>query len=510
MAFTGTYSGGSLDEECTCVIQNRPAKLQPVGSHIGLLSFATMVERPQQKEGAVEGESSHSMSPPPSSDLLTEYQFVSSIAANELECVLRAGQAAAERSTSLQKSTQLEVQRDLAQLSWDDIFVEDFLGVGGFACVCLVTCPKLYKKSLKTTGDGSCLDSVDGWAPSEDSWASSDVSLSSDTEDLSKFYACKCLSSRTMASPKQFISGATDLVAEAFLLSRLSHPNIIRIYGVTAGNTSEAFLKRGGYFLMLEVLDSTLNDMIQVWRRDPVSSLQDFFKKANSSIPSVEERLSIIMGVAKGMEYLHSQNILFRDLKPHNVGLDREGNVRLFDFGLARETTQQQRSGIAGSLRYMSPETLMHKFTCQASDVYSFGVLVWELCTLLIPYPDFQRPSEFKQAVGVEGHRPDGGAVDHPVKTLIEECWTGDPSQRTTFSRIVSVLEGYCGNSYGSSKQGLARAHLAPSSRTSSRLSRSSSASKSSLRKINAVYPKFVPWMAASIASSSNRNKLDR
>jgi serine/threonine protein kinase len=341
----------------------------------------------------------------------------------------------------------------MLQLNWEDIFMEDLLGVGGFGSVCLVTCPKL-RKSLETPVDDASVDSLEDCIPSEGSWASE--SMSTDSEYLSKCHALKCLSNRTMSCPEHFMSGAADLVGEAFLLSRLSHPNIIRLYGVTAGCIKEAFLKKGGYFLVMEALDSTLNDLIQVWRRDPVSSVQDFFNKSKSVIPSMEERLMIAMGVAKGMRYLHSQRIIFRDLKPHNVGLDIVGNVRLFDFGLARETTSIKYPGVAGSLRYMAPETITHSYTCQASDVYAFGVLLWEVCSLTKPYPkELHRPSDFKKTVAlVVDQPPDIRAMNHPIKALVECCSLRDWTQRPSFDRIVTIIAAHIDNSHSIPRAG--------------------------------------------------------
>lgn len=360
---------------------------------------------------------------------------------DNLDVALRAGHVACERAIELHRTSKLSQQGDLAQLNWEDIFLEDMLGVGGFASVCLVTCPKLRPKggrSGKGFNDGAT--SVISFDPS---WGSSYMSMDMDeSEELGDCYALKCLSNRTMANPRQFVTGAADLVGEAFLLSRLSHPNIIQLHAVTAGNIAEAFTKKGGYFLVLEALETTLSSKLQKWRKDPLASMDDFLTRSrHGSLPSVEERLSIAMSIAKGMEYLHSKNVIFRDLKPDNVGFDEDGMVKLFDFGLARETPHDRLPGMAGSMLYLSPETILEKFNCKASDVYSFGILTWELVSLRRPYPEFHQPNQLQKAVAIDGHRPDPRVVTHPIKDLIESCWQMNYAARPTFTQVLRCLE---------------------------------------------------------------------
>lgn len=382
-----------------------------------------------------------------------EQEFRSPLGTDNLDSARKAGKAAVERAMELQRTTKLPCQVDLMQLKWEEIFVEDLLGVGGFASVCLVSCPRLRKKHGKTSGKSMC-DGGSSIFSFDPSWGQSISSIGSGSqmslESEAEFdgYALKCLSSRTMTRPKHFVTGAADLVGEAFLLSRLSHQNIISLYGVTEGNIADAFLKNGGYFLVMEALDTTLNEQIQTWRKDPVASMEDFFNRAQkSSVPSIEERLSIATSIARAMEYLHSNDVLFRDLKPDNVGFDRDGIVKLFDFGLARETTKDRLSGMAGSMMYLAPETILEKFNCKASDVYSFGILTWELASLLRPYPEFHQPSELQKAVAIDGHRPDPRAVTHPVKDLIESCWAFNYTERPTFTQVLRCLDTLRDNS---------------------------------------------------------------
>ncbi|KAL3907887.1 MAG: hypothetical protein SGILL_008690 [Bacillariaceae sp.] len=386
----------------------------------------------------------------------------------------KAGIAARDRFEQLQQTSRLgkgddsiihnkDAKDDLLLLSWDDVCLEEVLGVGGFACVCLATCDKLWRthkrqyllNKFQNSGDLASVDSS-LLPPSEDSWmATSTNGSSASTTDTNeeKYYACKCLSKQTMQMGyngntetqeqhhSRYVSAAADLVGEAFLLSKLDHPNIVRLYGVTAGAVDQAFLHKGGFFLIMEALNSVLSDMIQVWRKDSVHSVGDFLRKTTEAVPCMEERLAIGLEIAKGMDYLHSKNILFRDLKPANVGIDRDGGLRLFDFGLARESPSGLCAGKAGSRRYMSPETIANKVTCFASDVYSFGITLWELVSLVRPV-HFDNAEDFERAVCLDDYRPPIHVIeDKVVRNLIESCWQRDFQRRPTFLQITESLQ---------------------------------------------------------------------
>lgn len=316
--------------------------------------------------------------------------------------------------------------RDVARLEWDDVCVEGLLGVGGFACVSKVSVPVLE------TGDD----------PADDDRKSATSGTSTSSANYG-VYALKCLNERTTMDPKTFATGAADLASEFLILSNLSHDNIVRVHGVSGGCVSQAFEESGGYFILLELLRGTVSDLLRLWREDlkvPAKA---------SRIPSPFDRVKeIALGIAKGMEYLHQNDIVLRDLKPHNVGFDRTGNPRIFDFGLARElcidstTTTLAVPGVAGSFRYMAPEVALGNGSVFESDVYSFGMVLWELLTLEKPFDKMSGAEEHHQKVAIKGARPATTNIPtQRLKDLLKECWETNPDARPTFTGVCKSLE---------------------------------------------------------------------
>lgn len=294
----------------------------------------------------------------------------------------------------------------IPSLTWMDIRIHRILGVGSFGAVSLVRVPKLDNISC----DGH-------------------------------WYALKCLNKDAMTvdsedSRKKFIKAARDLYTEAALLSCLRHKNIIKIHGVVKGSDKNTFQQPGGYFMVLQCMKRTLDEMLRAWENDP------------DLAPSKDERVSKLgMGIANAMEYLHENQILYLDLKPHNVGLDYNGNVRLFDFGIAKELPEGKQTVhcCVGSLRYMAPELLILHEASMASDVYAFGILLWQLVALKKPYGDNTSLKtfyqEYREQVGSGNARPEPLPEDKSLCNLMQASWNQDPAARPPFSVIVQSLK---------------------------------------------------------------------
>ncbi len=306
------------------------------------------------------------------------------------------------------------------------------------------------------------------------------------TDQRKEKLALKCLDPTRIASPDELVVAATDLAMEAIVLSSLApHPHIIRLRGVCSVPFSQSYAEAGegseGYFLLLDVLTETLSDRLNRWRKDRRSSMTDQqggrktkrmslvrfprIRRHQLDVSKMYGRMeTVARGVVCGMAYLHSQGIILRDLKPSNCGFDEDGKVRLFDFGMARQIKDCHAEEICGSPRYMAPEVMAgHGYTLKA-DVYSFGVLLYELCTLEVPFTDVDvnrtngrntrrnaskkvvqattTVEDFQRLVVEQKVRP--LHVDRipcaRTRGLIQDCWDSDLCVRPTFEEVAERL----------------------------------------------------------------------
>lgn len=251
--------------------------------------------------------------------------------------------------------------------------------------------------------------------------------------------AIKYLSSNIIncTEEEDFELAAIDLAMEADLLSRLHHENIVTLHGVYGGDLNTAYVNSKGNFLIIDVLEDTLAKRLDRRRMKERRRLIH----SVSSTKLIERINNVALGVAKGMEYLHKNNVVFRDLKPDNVGFDIHGKPIIFDLGFARELHNVQKGEIAGSLRYMSPEMAFAQDPSLPSDVYSFGVLLYEVCTLQKPFKRFKNRAEFTENVLLGDYRPSLSSIPSTaVRDIISKCWDPDQEKRPDMASVVKAL----------------------------------------------------------------------
>lgn len=259
----------------------------------------------------------------------------------------------------------------------------------------------------------------------------------SDPSPYGRRYALKVLHEKVFIKrPSKVAHAAADLVWEAHLLSRLNHENIVHIYGMSRGHPAKAFTndRQRGFFLVLDRLDETLQDRLERWNADRHDNL-------------LERLENTVLGIVKGMEYLHQNNIMLCDLKPQNIGYDAmDGKVKLIDFGLAANccTTGEKRFTKVGTFRYQAPEMLLKKGYDFSSDVYSFGIVLYQVCSLQLKFvPELKRHAVFIELVVKRGKRLSLKSHSFPkrIHRLIKECWHANPQVRPTFPTIRRRLE---------------------------------------------------------------------
>ena len=313
----------------------------------------------------------------------------------------------------------------LCKVRWSDLQVGDLLGTGAFSHV----------REARIVGPCSCHPEC----------RSACVRGGK--------YAIKTLKKSIKKERVTFEIGAIGLANEAKLLALINHENTIKLHGISQKCLSEAYLHKNDYFLVLERLDYTLDDLLKRLRireqsNKAASNIMKrlCFRGGDPSLIATQKcRLQdIVIPIVSAMQYLHEKRILYRDLKPSNVGFDVNGSPKLFDFGLALEIVESGRrmTPTAGSLRYMSPENALSRDYGFSTDVYSFGVLLWEVMTLEKPFVGMTRKFFYDSVVKL-GARPklDKRRVrSKAIQSLIRQCW--DPSQeiRPTFTEVMKVL----------------------------------------------------------------------
>ncbi len=162
---------------------------------------------------------------------------------------------------------------------------------------------------------------------------------------------------------------ADTLLAEARIASQLNHPNIVTIYDVARS-------KNKNYIVMERVKGKSLDELM------PING----FSLLNS--------LNYALQIAKGLSFAHEQLIIHRDIKPQNIMLNSEGQIKILDFGVSglinpNEPDLKPRSTkhVIGTPKYMSPEQIKKLNLDHRSDVFSFGAVFYEMLCGQSPFP---------------------------------------------------------------------------------------------------------------------------
>ena len=156
----------------------------------------------------------------------------------------------------------------------------------------------------------------------------------------------------------------SKFLSEAKIQAQLLHPNVVNIMNFIEEDDET--------YLIMEYIDGeTLEELLQ--RKNRLS---------------LEEALNISRGILSALNYMHSKGLAHRDIKPSNIMFNKEGVVKVTDFGITKiiGDDKNTKSGMVGSYTYMSPEHILGEDVGIESDIYSFGITLYRMVTGQVPF----------------------------------------------------------------------------------------------------------------------------
>lgn len=179
---------------------------------------------------------------------------------------------------------------------------------------------------------------------------------------LNRYVAIKILRPEYTKN-KQFIENFKN---ESQAAAGLQHPNIVSVYDV--GKEGDI------HFIVMELVDGKpLSEIIE--EKAPLD-----YKVA----------IEITRQVASALSLAHKNNIIHRDVKPHNIMITKDGTAKLADFGIAKAVSDSplasETTKIIGSVHYFSPEQARGSYVDERSDIYSLGIVLYEMLTGQVPF----------------------------------------------------------------------------------------------------------------------------
>ncbi|XP_061559982.1 mitogen-activated protein kinase kinase kinase 7 isoform X1 [Phycodurus eques] len=210
-------------------------------------------------------------------------------------------------------------------------------------------------------------------------------------------------------------------IVELRQLSRVNHPNIVKLYG------------------------SCSNPVCLVMEYAEGGSLYNVLHGAEP-LPcySASHAMSWCLQCSQGVAYLHGMKpkaLIHRDLKPPNLLLVAGGTVlKICDFGTACDI-QTHMTNNKGSAAWMAPEVFEGSNYSEKCDVFSWGIILWEVVTRRKPFDEIGGPAFRIMWAVHNGTRPPLiKNLPKPIENLMTRCWSKDPSQRPSMEEIVKIM----------------------------------------------------------------------
>lgn len=248
-------------------------------------------------------------------------------------------------------------------------------------------------------------------------------------------FAAKVSDSELNAKIKDYQS-TVMLFREISLMSLMNHPSILKFIGYSPtdfnGNPHPTIITE-------LAINKSLFDMIETEKSgSPPAEWNDTTK------------LIIIYGIASGMSYLHSNQIIHRDLKTKNILLNEFFHPLISDFGLSKtkafiskSMNLKSGSGIKGTIKYMAPEIFSDGKYSYASDVYAFALVIFDIFSVGDEsfFKDFNIFKVENDICNIKIRPKINENVPVAYRNLIENCWSQRPEVRPSFDQIIKELK---------------------------------------------------------------------
>jgi len=217
-------------------------------------------------------------------------------------------------------------------------------------------------------------------------------------------------------------------VQEAKAAAALNHPNICTIYGIEENDGPQGASQ---VFIAMEFVEGqTLREKSNVGTQHAVS-LQ------------IKQSIEIGIQIADGLAAAHEKGIVHRDVKPENIMIQKDGRVRIMDFGLAKLKSASRLTKVGstvGTTGYMSPEQVQGLESDHRSDIFSLGVILYEMFAGQSPFKGVHETAINYEIVNVDPEpisttKPD---IAPELDALVLECMAKDPTERSQSAAEVA------------------------------------------------------------------------
>ncbi|WOH12806.1 hypothetical protein DCAR_0832314 [Daucus carota subsp. sativus] len=222
---------------------------------------------------------------------------------------------------------------------------------------------------------------------------------------------------------------------------KLDHPNVTKFVGAALGTSD----------IKIPAESSTTKEppslpakaccvVVEFLRGGTLKEL--LYRNRKKKLP-FKTVVQLALDLARGLSYLHSNNIVHRDVKAENMLLDAQRNLKIADFGLARVEAlyPEDMTGETGTIVYMAPEVIDGQPYNRKCDVYSFAICLWEIYCCDRPYPNLCSADVSYQVVEEDLRPKIPKRCPSPLASIMRKCWDEDPEKRPSMDEAVRMLE---------------------------------------------------------------------